>query len=241
MTAIMYASHYLISVLLHKGVHFVFRMKVQWNCVKQFKTSNLKEQVVDLEVYKYSLVAKRIPINVNKKVRVRLVKKVSRSGEVRVYATSMLDEGQYSRKSIINLYKQRWGVEEACKTLKARLDVIHFSGKTLHAVQQDFYARVFLISLTSILKAEIKPVLKTKPKSNNKDGRLPMINNSFAISQTKRLIKEVYYCFERISDWIKNFVRLLESAIEYSRKGQANPRSADRGYNRVFSQSYKTI
>jgi len=48
-------------------------------------------------------------------------------------------------KVIINLYRQRWGVEEAFKTLKARLDVIHFSGKTLHAVQQDFYANVFLI------------------------------------------------------------------------------------------------
>jgi hypothetical protein len=42
------------------------------------------------------------------------------------------------------------------------LDVIHFSGKTLHAVQQDFYANVFLISLTSILKAQIPVKLKTK-------------------------------------------------------------------------------
>jgi hypothetical protein len=111
-----YASHYLISVLLHKGVHFVFRMTDPWNCVKQFKASHLMGQIVDLEADKYSPVAQRIPANENNKGCARLVKQVSKSGEVRVSATSLMDESQYSRTSILNLYKQRWGVEEAYKS-----------------------------------------------------------------------------------------------------------------------------
>lgn len=237
-----YASHYLFSVLLHKQVHFLFRMRDHsWKCVKEFMASDLKEQMVDLEVYKYSPVAKKIPANVDKSVRIRLIKQTLRSGEVRVYATSLLDEDRYSKKSIIHLYKQRWGVEEAYKTLKARLDVIHFSGKTVHAVQQDFYARVFLMSLNSILKSNIKPVLKTKTASQNKEKRLPMINNAYAMAQTKRLIRRTYSHFEQIADWITHFINQVKAAIEYSRKGQANPRTPDKGYSRVYAQNYKTI
>lgn len=237
-----YASHYLFSVLLHKQVHFLFRMRDHsWKCVKDLMGSGLKEQIVDLEVYKYSRVAKKIPANVDKKVRIRLIKQVSRSGEVKVYATSLLDDVQYSRKSIVNLYKQRWGVEEAYKTLKARLDVIHFSGKTIHAVQQDFYANVLLISLTSILKAEIPVVLKTKKRTQNREGRIPIINNSYAIAQVKRLLKRAYFSFEEMTKWINEFVHYVKSAIEYSRKGQSNPRKPEKGHDRVYAQNYKTV
>ena len=237
-----YASHYLFNVLLHKQIHFLFRMRNHsWKCVDEFMSSDLTEQIVDLKVYKYSKVAKKIPANINKSVRIRLIKHISRAGKVSVYATSLLDQEKYSKKSITNLYKQRWGVEEAYKTLKARLDVVHFSGKTAHAVLQDFYANVFLISFTSILKADIKPVLKTKKMSENKEKRIPIINNTYAIAQAKRLINELYFQFEKISDKIIQFINFVKSAIEYSRRGQASPRGADKGHNRVFAQTYKTI
>ena len=237
-----YASHYLFSVLLHKKVHFLFRMRDHsWNCVKSFIASGLKDQVVALKVYPYSKVARKIPANVEKVIKVRLVKQVTRTGEVRVYATSLLDEQAYSRVSIIHLYKQRWGVEEAYKTLKARLDVIHFSGKTVQAVQQDFYANVFLISLTSILKTGIQPVLKRKKKTENKDKRKPIINNTYAISEVKKLLKKLYSAFSELSEWIQSFHSRVSNAIEYSRKGQANPRKKDKGRNRIFAQNYKTI
>jgi hypothetical protein len=264
-----YASHYLFSVLLHKKVHFLFRMRdhswkcVQsfidtgisvllhkkvlrmrdhsWKCVQSFIASGLKEEVVELNVYPYSKVAKKIPANVGKTIQVRLVKQVTRSGEIRVYATSLLDKEVYSRTAIINLYKQRWGIEEAYKTLKARLDVIHFSGKTVKAVQQDFYANVFLITLASVLKADIKPSLKRKKRTQNKDGRIPMINNTFTISQVKVLIKKIYHAFDDIKLWIERFNQLVKASIEYSRKGQSNPRKNDKGHHRVFAQNYKTI
>ena len=236
-----YASHFLFSVLSHKGVHFLFRMRGHsWNCVQEFIASGLTEQVVKLKVYKYSKVAKKIPGNVKEEVCVRLIKQVAKSGNVRVYATSLLDGTQYKRKSVIALYKQRWGVEEAYKTLKARLNTVHFSGITIHAVQQDFYANVFLVSLTSVLKANLKPKL-TKTRTDNKENRIPIINNTFAMAQTKRLLVKIYFCFDEISQWIQYFLNLIASAVEYSRKGQSNPRIEYKGYNRGCSQNYKFI
>ena len=237
-----YASHYLFSILLHKHVNFLFRMRDHsWKCVQSFMASELKEEVVELKVNPYSRVARKIPSNVNRVIKIRLIKQFTPSGEVRVYATSLPDGEVYTSRSIINLYKQRWGVEEAYKTLKARLDIIHFSGKTVKAVQQDFYANVFLISLTSILKSDIKPVLKRKKQTQNKDGRIPMINNSYALSQVKKLIKKLFHSFDELTIWIEKFNSRIASAIEYSRKGTNNPRKNDKGHHRVFSQNYKPI
>lgn len=237
-----YASHYLFSVLMHKKVQFLFRMRAHsWKCVKSFIDSGVNDQVVELKVNPYSKVAKKIPANVSQNITVRLVKQVTKSGEVRVYATSLVDQQTYSRNSIINLYKKRWGVEEAYKTLKARLDVIHFSGKTVKAVQQDFYANVFLISLTSIMKADIKPVLTTKKQTQNKDKRIPIINNTYALSQVKTLLKKTCIAFDYIQKWIDVFNRIVKSAIEYSRRGQTNKRKKNKGQKIAYAQNYKTI
>lgn len=237
-----YASHYLFSVLQHKQVDFLFRMRDHsWKCVKTFVASGMKEQIVDLEVYPHSPVGKRIPSNVDKNVRIRLIKQVSKSGQVRVYATSLLDKEQYSKTAIINLYRKRWGVEEAYKTLKARLDVIHFSGKTMQAVQQDFYAKVFLISLTSILKTGLNPTLKRKTRTENKDGRTPIINNSFAITQTKTLLKRLQMAFDHLDDSLLQFCLRVGANIEYSRIGSTSPRVKDKGRQRSFNQNYKHV
>lgn len=233
-----YASHYLFSVLSHKKIEFLFRMRDHsWSCVKEFLASSLKEQVVEIQPNKYSVVAKKIPSNVNHCVKIRLIKHISRSGEVKVFATSLLDDQQYRRQSVINLYKKRWGVEEAYKTLKSRLDVIHFSGKTRQAVQQDFYANVLLISLTSILKASIS----VKKKTQNKEQRTPIINNVYSIYQVKRLLKKLFFHHSQIAHWINQFDDLVGSAIEYSRKGQSFPREKYKGRERSFSQNYKPI
>ena len=84
-------------------------------------------------------------------------------------------------------------------------------------------------------------VLKTKKRTQNREGRIPIINNSYAITQVKRLLKRAYFSFEEITKWISEFVHYVKSAIEYSRKGQSNPRKTDKGHNRVYAQNYKTV
>ena len=71
--------------------------------------------------------------------------------------------------------------------------------------------------------------------------RVPKINNSYAITQTKTLIKKLLYSFEDLEKWLLQFIKHTKSAIEYSRKGQSNPRKTDKGHDRVFAMNYKTI
>ena len=106
--------------------------------------------------------------------------------------------------------------------------VIHFSGKTVHAVQQDFYANAMLISLTSILKFNLKPKFKTKRKTENKDNRVSILNNTYALAQTKKLLLQIYDQFESINKSLEKLIARIQSYIEYSRKGQSNPRKGQK-------------
>ncbi|MFM8739231.1 MAG: transposase, partial [Cytophagales bacterium] len=93
-------------------------------------------------------------------VTVRLLKKRNKNGEVQVFCTSLLDTKKYDRKSIINLYHQRWNIEEAYKFIKTRLDIEDWSGKTALSVKQDFFAKTLLLTLCNIMCFKIKPKLK---------------------------------------------------------------------------------
>ena len=45
-------------------------------------------------------------------------------------------------------------VEEEYKTMKSVLEVEQFSGKSPHAVRQEFYAAIFLSNLQSVISRE---------------------------------------------------------------------------------------
>jgi hypothetical protein len=56
------------------------------------------------------------------------------------------------------IYNLRWGVESEYHFLKAPLQLENFSGKTVHAVEQDFYVRIFAAVLALPVHARIDRV-----------------------------------------------------------------------------------
>jgi hypothetical protein len=233
-----YASYELMALLLSKGCEFVFRMRSHsWKCVDTFIQSSEKETLVELILPKKCNYLQQTHKNIGKKITVRLVKKVNRKGEVKVFATSLLDSNNYSRSSILNLYKQRWQIEEAYKLIKARLEVANFSGKSVESVQQDFYAKTFMLSFSASLKNGIYPHKKTK----NKDKRKPVINATYAISKAKKLIKHLFKEGQIILDLLQLYMQKVETKIEYSRVGQWNKRKPDKGTVARHNMNYKVI
>lgn len=79
----------------------------------------------------------------------RLNKVVLEIGEKEILCTSLLDDKEYKHEEFQGLYYLRWNIEEAYKLLKSRIEVERFSGKTALAIRQDFYAKIFLMSLTA--------------------------------------------------------------------------------------------
>ena len=236
-----YASYELMFLLMGKGAHFVFRMKDNWwKCVETFVKSGLDQQEVCLCLpKKHHFLLKKYP-HLKETQQIRLIRKTNRKGEVQVFCTSLIDSQVYSRKAILNLYKQRWGIEEAYKLIKSRLEVADFSGLTSWAIQQDFYAKTMLISLCNALCADIKPktIIRRKTKTANPTrGRI--INRTYALYHLKVIIRKTTYTLEKLQTWIDEFGIRVSTFVEYSRKNQSNPRKP-----KPFSKhamNYKTV
>ena len=68
-----------------------------------------------------------------------------------VLLTSLRDRHKYPRVSFQGLYEKRWGIETYFNQLKNLLEVERFSAKSVMGIEQDFYALIFLSTLTSVL------------------------------------------------------------------------------------------
>jgi len=64
------------------------------------------------------------------------------TGELEILVTSLLDEEGYPTAAFKEIYNLRWGVETLYDVVKNRLSLENFSGKTAHAVLQDFHALI---------------------------------------------------------------------------------------------------
>lgn len=236
-----YASFERMFLLSGKGAHFVFRMKDNWwNCVDNFVNSGLDQQMVCLRLpVKFQYLLEKYP-HLSAVFKVRLIKKTNRKGETQVFCTSLTDTQKYSRKAILNLYKQRWGIEEAYKLIKCRLEVADFSGLTAWAIQQDFYAKTLLITLSNVLCFGIKPK-PPKKQSVKRAGekRIPIINRTYAIHHLKVILTKTAFCIQKIEDYLKSFLIKISSQVEYSRRNQ----SVERKFKPCtkFAMNYKVV
>lgn len=84
-------------------------------------------------------------------IKLRFICIKLRTGEKEILITSLIDHQKYPYRIFSGLYQLRWPVEESYKTMKSRLEIENFSGKSCLAINQDFYAKIFSCNLTTIL------------------------------------------------------------------------------------------
>ena len=226
-----YPSYGLFVKLLQGGLHFCVRMKDGWwKAVRELVNSTDNDRIVVFQLPKaHHHYAQRITL--------RLIKMQDKQGKVRVFCTSLLDKERYSRRSISNLYKKRWRVEEAFKTLKQRLQLDQFSGITAGAVQQDYYAKMLLISLVKIMAFQIKPARKNVPKTKQGAKKRVKINYTYALSRLKKIILQMIRNADPLP-LLKHFINRIKLIYEPSNEGKHNPRNFKR---KVCKPNYKHL
>lgn len=97
---------------------------------------------------------------------VRVVKLVLSNGETETLITN-LGRPAFKTAEFQTLYHLRWGVETKYNTLKNKLDMEIFSGKTLHTVWQDFWATLFLSNISASMKAESDEIIREENKDKS--------------------------------------------------------------------------
>ena len=102
----------------------------RWRVAKKFYVSGNKEQIVKFKPSPQSIKkCYEMGLNANP-LKVRLIRVELESGETEILATSLTDMKKYPIELFSDLYHCRWPVEEDYKTLKYRLQIENFSGKT---------------------------------------------------------------------------------------------------------------
>jgi hypothetical protein len=131
-----YASAELIAQLYEAGVHFLMRVRRKFNNEIDVLGSSdgFVEISHDLKVY-----------------RLRVVKFPLPSGEIEVLITD-LPEDTFVTADFQSLYFKRWPIETRYDTLKIKLQLENFTGKTVLSVFQDFYASMFLSNMATFAK-----------------------------------------------------------------------------------------
>ena len=157
-------------------------------------------------------------------IKVRLIRVDLPNGEKEILITSVLDEKTISTKSFKWLYHARWGVEEAFKRLKSRLEVENFSGKSVGAVKQDFHAKMMTYNLEAMLAIAAQPKVKKETAHCKYEYA---VNHAQALSRLKGAwIKMMKLPGHLLSGFITQLVDIMVTCRESIRP--------DRSYERDF-------
>ena len=212
-----YPSISLLFLLFAKGIEFCIRMKEDWwLSVKAFMESGEKEKIVSFKLPKKDkAILKDYPEIVDKEIKCRLICIELENGENEVLCTSLTDMEKYSYEDFCELYHFRWNIEEGYKLFKARAEVEKFSGKTALAVKQDFFAKVFMMSLSAVLAFPIEEKVKKEyresgtkhPQKINRTSALSMLMSISVELFLKKTVKKAIGAFDSIVIQTREIVR----------------------------------
>ncbi len=152
-------------------------------------------------------------------LRIRLVRVVLDTGEYEVLITSLTDQKKYPLKYFKDLYYFRWGIETFYGKLKSRLNLENFSGYSIEAIRQDFYATIFLSGAESILTLEAEAVL-----AKQKGGQPKKVNKAVSFNIIKERAFEIFYSKQSTNKKLRLLTELFMSSPTRIRKDRITPR-----------------
>lgn len=164
-----YPSAEFLAYTQNKGFFYVMRVRKKWN---------LQVDAVQTEG--------RVTLShENQDFQVRVLKVKIPDGETESLLTN-LPETLLPRENAAELYFKRWAVETAFDTLKSKLQLENFSGKTEVSVRQDFYATIYLSGFAMICAEDADKMIEEKDRDKQlKYRRKSNLNRSIDCLRTR--------------------------------------------------------
>jgi len=162
---------------------FIIRAKETQRIIRSFIESEKSSAIVYLPPTpsaKEGLKKVGYNINLHTQLKVRLVR-VDLEKSTEVLITNLWEEEGHQPEIFKDLYFMRWGVETNISIQKNIMQVESFSGLTVNAVLQDFYATVMIANLHAVLikdaqttidKKQVKAKYPMKVNKNKSFGKL---------------------------------------------------------------------
>jgi len=213
-----YPAFWLFQLIVTKGANFCTRLPIdKWTTIlSKFLASNHAEQVIDLKPNYLALKKCQQLGLATTPITVRLIRIELDNGEMEVLITSLIDNERYPYEIFKDLYFKRWPIEELYKLMKSRIEIANFTGKSVQAIQQDFYARVLMCNLTSILAFPVHEQIAENHTHNKLDYK---INWTQALAKMKNSAILLFFR-ENIIPIIKELLQSFTINISAVRPGR---------------------
>jgi hypothetical protein len=178
-------------------------------------------------------------LNLPQEITVRLVRTWLDSGEMEILIASLLDEVRHPTADFGHLYFLRWGSETFYDLLKTRLQLENFTGKTVEAVKQDFYATIYISGLETLLTGQAQSILQAK----SVDNKYPhQVNRAVSFNALKNHIIELLYTEPDENLLLDKLTQLFLIKPTAVRKNRSVPRSRSSPATRLqFHKRFKKI
>lgn len=235
-----YPCFWLLFLLTAMKVDFCVRLKEDWwLSVKDFSGSSETERTVKFKLPKkdFSKLSDYPTIQTTE-ISCRLVKVLLDTGETEILCTSLLDQKEYPHEVFKELYHQRWAEEEGYKLFKSRIEVERFSGKTALAVEQDFHAKMFLMTLTAAYAHPIEQRVVAEYKADKNRKHSQKINRTNALSASQSILIAIIFK-KLIKTALAAFDDLVYKTREIIRPGRSNPRKHRQ--KKPYNMNYKPL
>lgn len=155
-----YPSKNLLEYFEKNNMNYLMRLQKSFS--KEIDETSKHDFYVDMKNHKRTM-------------NVRVIKLTLPSGEEETLISN-LPCNQFKTEEFQQLYFMRWGVETKYNTIKNKLQIEDFSGKTVISVQQDFYATMYLSNMVSAIK------MKTDDRIEE-DNRSKTLNNTYKTNE----------------------------------------------------------
>ena len=235
-----YPSIWLFFLLKARKLEFCVRLKEEWWIpVRKFTDSDLLEQEVVFTLPKKDRnKLSDDPDIQDDTVTCRLIKVILPDGNKEILCTSLLDTDKYPYAEFAELYHYRWNEEEAYKLLKCRAEVENFSGKTAISVKQDFFAKIFLMSLCAAYSFPVEEKVREEYKADEKRKYDQQINHTNALSMTQDILVGVF-----LKRQFRKAIRAFDDIVEKTREIVRPRRSVVRNKKpkKPYSMTYKRL
>jgi hypothetical protein len=234
-----YFDQLLPALICAKGAHFIMRVGLgQWNEAKDFAESGETERLVKLKVPLWVLEEwKDEGVELPSEIAARLVRVELSTGEVEVLLTVLIDDEAYPAEEFDGIYHKRWGIEESYKTLKCKVEIENWSGRTPHAVEQDFQAAIVMMNIAQTLAFFKGPDAENQASDRDHTYK---INVKRAIAVFRDQMSALYRASVEKTERIMGLIgdRMMK-ALTLVRPGRSSPRKPRPP--RIYADSYKPI
>ena len=134
-----YPSKHFITYMEQHKLKYV--MRVPLSSMRELKETTQSDQVITFSVDGETVTARVLRFELS-------------SGEEEILVTNLMEKN-LDVQDFKELYFKRWGIEKEYDVMKNKLEIENFTGSTPIAVEQDFYASVYLTNMVGLLESEV--------------------------------------------------------------------------------------